>query len=218
MARRELERAARGRARARVARPERAHLPHVRVAPVLVVGHDHELEQPRAHGAAARRGERDRHPPLRLGQVRGRDLDEVGPARARAHREARGRVALVEAEVERDRERRERDAPLEGELDDVRLRAVRLPVRVAAPVAEELDAVAGLGGGDGPGGEAAELARAAVGRERGRDCGAAAAGERAAGDGGPRARLLACVRRGGRQAVARRRLSPVTPADIALAL
>ena len=88
--------------------------------------------------------------------------------RARPDAQPRGRVALVELEADVEAHEDDADELEEVDVEEVRLRAVRLPVLQVGGVAQRRDAGAGLVGADGPGGEGGDFAEAGGGEGEGR--------------------------------------------------
>ena len=112
------------------ARREDLDLADVRVAAVLVVGEDGDLDEVgRAHRRADRVGRalgvgrrQDRHPAARLVELLHVDLLEVVEGGAGADRDLRRRVALVELEVGVDPDLVQPHLRVELDVDEVRLR------------------------------------------------------------------------------------------------
>ena len=86
-------------------------------------------------------------------------------ARAGPERHPGRGVALVKAEIEVDTQLDDADLFAKVDGEEVRLRAVALPVLVGAVGAEGGEAAGRFGGADGPGSEGGDLAD--VGRESG---------------------------------------------------
>ena len=77
--------------------------------------------------------------------------------RAREKGDPRRRVALVLVVVEVDADRGDRDKLEEVQVQEVGLGPVGLPELGGGRVAQLWDRAAGLGGGDGPGGEGGDF-------------------------------------------------------------
>lgn len=98
----------------------------------------------RGEQGSRRRGERDERPPDRFGQGGHSHLFQVARPGAGADGEGAGRVRLVEAVVEGEGDQADGQRGRQGGRDEVRARAVRLPVGVDPAIPEEVGPVAGL--------------------------------------------------------------------------
>ena len=88
-------------------------------------------------------GERDGDPALRLIQIHHLDLAHVAPAAAGADGELLRGVGLVQLVVGVEADGGDEHLFLEADVHQVRLRAVRLPVRAIAPVSQQVNACDG---------------------------------------------------------------------------